>query len=777
MRERPPLQLAELLQSLGLASESDLQHLAPTVRRMAGDLPRFESVWIDALRHARLLTQFQAAEIIAGRGEALGIGRYVLCHVVHECGYASVFKARHIDTRESVRLATTTTSAVSSEVVMSRLNSLVEIALRLPDLFGLVTAVGMDSPCVWAASPWVEGKSLADWMLHHGRFPPEVALEIARAMAEQMAAMESAGLVHGDIRAENVLLLPGGGVCLPQPGVRAIIRPHEGVAHCDLAPEACSTLAPERVSRGTPPTVASDLFACGCVWWQMLCGRPALGGGDSMSRLRAAQSAAVDDFRLWATDVPKQLGEALDACLNKDPRRRPSSMPALSEQLGPSNRGGRQAIVRCLADAADRQHAPWLLAKREKGKKKHPHLMTAATLVLLAAIAVAWPVWVAVNRPRNVAPYSPDAQPATIAAQGPSHDLPGLASDQAATAAPRKSPVIQTAYVEPISTRDELRLPQSLRVTEDELRIRPGQTVRPQAGRTRIAVPPHGLTVNADRVTFEHIDFVAEPRLAGDAGNKIGSPALIRLSSAECTFVGCSFQSAAGEPEMSAAICWTQGDSSAAAALPSGRVRLRDCVFRRVAAGIESSRRGAIAVEAANVLHLGPGPFVQLRRFPAADEPLRISLAQVTLRGAESLVELDSPTGLGDAPAGEIGIDATGCVLAPRDNRPLLLIASDQAPAQLLRGLKWTGQGSVLTPRADFAHWQRRDRSAEVIDDMAISISGLVRGQVVFAGPSGGMPSASRIVQCQAPLQDSESPGANTARLAGEIDTAGSPAP
>ena len=41
---------------------------------MAGDLPRFESVWIDALRQARLLTQFQAAEISAGHGETLRVG-------------------------------------------------------------------------------------------------------------------------------------------------------------------------------------------------------------------------------------------------------------------------------------------------------------------------------------------------------------------------------------------------------------------------------------------------------------------------------------------------------------------------------------------------------------------------------------------------------------------------------------------------------------------------------------------------------------------------------
>ena len=79
-------------------------------------------------------------------------------------------------------------------------------------------------------------------MLRHGRFPPEVVLEIARSMLADLAAMESAGLVHGDIRVENVLLQADGTICLPQPGLRGVIRPHEGIAYLDLSPEACGSL-------------------------------------------------------------------------------------------------------------------------------------------------------------------------------------------------------------------------------------------------------------------------------------------------------------------------------------------------------------------------------------------------------------------------------------------------------------------------------------------------------------------------------------------------------
>ena len=73
MREPPPAQLTALLKQLGLATDRDFEGVEANVHRMAGNLPRFESVWIDALRQARVLTQFQAAEFHAGRGEALKV--------------------------------------------------------------------------------------------------------------------------------------------------------------------------------------------------------------------------------------------------------------------------------------------------------------------------------------------------------------------------------------------------------------------------------------------------------------------------------------------------------------------------------------------------------------------------------------------------------------------------------------------------------------------------------------------------------------------------------
>ena len=214
---------------------------------------------------------------------------------------------------------------------------------------------------------------------------------------DRLQTYPTAGLVHGDIRMQTVLIANDGEVHLPHPGLRGLIRPHEGMSYDGLAPDACSTLAPERVTEGTPPTPMSDLFACGCVWWHLLCGRPPLGGGDARSRLLTAQAGAIDDLHQWAADVPDVLAEAIGDCLQKDPRKRPQSMADLAQRLGPLRRHGRQTIARCLAAAAQ-PRAAWLRSKQTRKKAAHPHRFTAAALLLMASVAVAWPLWVAGNR-------------------------------------------------------------------------------------------------------------------------------------------------------------------------------------------------------------------------------------------------------------------------------------------------------------------------------------------------------------------------------------------
>ncbi|MCD4726097.1 MAG: hypothetical protein K8R46_00405, partial [Pirellulales bacterium] len=298
MSEQPPKELIATLEGLGLVTAEQVARMGRRVRRLARGLPRFESVWVDALAQARLLTPFQAAELNAGRGRQLRVGPYVLCERLAYPLYTTGYRARHVETREVVRLIVQVAGEPATPCCA-------EVAGE-PATPHPTPPTPRPSP-LFLAEPWVDGKTAAEWMVQHGRFPPEVVLEISRSMLARLVELEKSGVCHGDVSASGLILTGSGEVVLPWPGLRGILRPEEGYAQIDLPPEAFDNMAPERIASGTPPTVASDIFACGCLWWHMLCGRPPLTGGDSLAKLRAAERCEIRDVREYAPDAPPTL--------------------------------------------------------------------------------------------------------------------------------------------------------------------------------------------------------------------------------------------------------------------------------------------------------------------------------------------------------------------------------------------------------------------------------------------------------------------------------------
>jgi len=172
-------------------------------------------------------------------------------------------------------------------------------------------------------------------------------------------------------------------------------------------------------------------------------------------------------------------------------------------------------------------------------------------------------------------------------------------------------------------------------------------------------------------------------------------------------------------------------------------------------------------------LHLGTGPLVRLDHCPGADEPVLITLGQVTLRGAGPVLECGCQ-GLEDQP-GEISIRAVRCAFVPKPGAALLLFNSADSPQRILGSIRWTGQGSLVSPEAAIAAWRGSDGGQQVLDDAAVSMAGLVRSEVGFAGSAEAGAAASRIIRWQAPLQSTDPPGIDPAGLPGGDAAAGGP--
>ncbi len=181
MREEAPEGLVNLLEHLQLADRSQIEHVAPRVRRLAGEFPDFDSVWVDALLQARVISPFQAEQINAGRGESLVCGPFVLVRRLASPYYAECFEARHLETGQDVRLYRVLRPQAEAAQAARELLRLIE---QLRPLEGPSTCAprqaGICEHGVWAACRCVDGVTAAGWMAEYGRFPPQVVLHIAR---------------------------------------------------------------------------------------------------------------------------------------------------------------------------------------------------------------------------------------------------------------------------------------------------------------------------------------------------------------------------------------------------------------------------------------------------------------------------------------------------------------------------------------------------------------------------------------------------------------------
>lgn len=770
MREQPPQPLIELLQRIGLATGADVQSVYGRARRLARDLPLFESVWVDALAQARILTHYQAAELNMGRGEQLAVGPYVICEKLHDLGYGTSYRARHREDGGTAQLMIASAHDVDAAVAGLEAMRGQLGAIDTPAI-APIEQIGVIDSRVWATYPLVPGESAQHWMVHNGRFPPLAVLELARQIIHGLARLETVDVLHGDISTHNLMISSDGGATLAHSGLKAAVRRSEGFAHAQLRPDTYDYLAPERVASGGGPTPHSELWSLGSMCWHLVTGRALLKGATGLEKMRAGQTARFTDLARLAPDVPAPLATAIAACIQREPSARPESMARLAAMLGQPTREGRRTVAECITRSG-RPRIGLSAATSVPRWRTHSSLWLAAATGCLAALAVVlWPQWQGrlpltgllrnvafashsdTSKPNRSDPSAQHNKPinrSSAAAKGsatPSFaEYEDLESEQG-----RPSPPDSRHERRPAAAGDEVVLPVGRPLQLKELRVREGQTVRGAGGgRPLIEVPPGGLRVTADNVSFVDVDFVPSPE---------GPPTLVKLHAQSASFQGCSFQGHGGSGGTQSAITWLDppGLKDDPVRLQTGVLEMTDCCLRGVDVGVDCRSSGGLVLEINNTLHLGPGPLLRLSRCPAVDQPVVVSLAHVTLREVGGLLECRYDE-MADPP-GKISIHALDCVFSPATSRSLLSFNGAKDPAPVLRVLQWTGQGSVVTTGARLVSWRKPGGEPTDLSEEELSIAGLVRSEVEFAADAGDSPEDSRLVSWQVPLRSTEPPG------------------
>jgi Tol biopolymer transport system component len=197
---------------------------------------------------------------------------------------------------------------------------------HIATLHGLETADGVHA----LVMELIEGPSLAD-RLAHGPLAVRVALELARQIAEALEAAHGKGIIHCDLKPANIKLTTLGTVKVLDFGLAQGTPAHPRSPH--TTPADGDAIAGEDVIAGTPAYMSpeqargekadkrSDVWAFGCVLYEMLTGRPAFGRA-TVTETLAAVLEREPSWTALPVRVPDGVRRLLRRCLEKDPRRR-----------------------------------------------------------------------------------------------------------------------------------------------------------------------------------------------------------------------------------------------------------------------------------------------------------------------------------------------------------------------------------------------------------------------------------------------------------------------
>ena len=198
---------------------------------------------------------------------------------------------------------------LADPTVKARLAADVAAVRTVPGPYAVpVLGADLEAAQPWLASAYVAGVPLAQAVADHGPLPEPALLTLAAGLAEALAALHAAGVMHGDLRPGTVVLTAEG----PRVVDHALERAFDGAAEVGMA----GFLAPEQAT-GRTVTSAADMFALGSTLFFAAMGRAPFGTGTPAEvKTRVAKSSPV------LGKLPASLSELIRGCFQKDPNNR-----------------------------------------------------------------------------------------------------------------------------------------------------------------------------------------------------------------------------------------------------------------------------------------------------------------------------------------------------------------------------------------------------------------------------------------------------------------------
>lgn len=328
----PAIERAEFL-SRACAADAELRRRAESLLLESRSVDDFlESPALGGaaalLNEARMLAP--AAALRSGQR----LGRYQILSPLGAGGMGEVYRARDTKLRRDVAVKVLATDVAGDPDRLARFEREASAASALSDPHIVaVYDVGLEGQTPYIVSELIEGETLRA-MLAGGPLPLAKALSLAEQIATGLAAAHDGGILHRDLKPENILVSNSGLAKIADFGLAKEIE-DSGLGSDDVSSARTPTpgtaagvilgtigyMSPEQV-HGHVADTRSDIFAFGCVLYEMLTGDRAFSGASPVEKMAAIlKDDPLPPSRANA-EVPPDLDRVVSRCLEKNPHQR-----------------------------------------------------------------------------------------------------------------------------------------------------------------------------------------------------------------------------------------------------------------------------------------------------------------------------------------------------------------------------------------------------------------------------------------------------------------------
>lgn len=307
---------------------------------------------------------------------------FELLEKIGQGGMGSVFKARQKELGRIVAVKVLSPRLARNAEFVEAFFREARAAGRLshPNIVAAID-VGESQGFYYFAMEYVEGETLAKLLAREGPLSEERALRIAAEVARALDHAYQKGIIHRDIKPDNIIVTPDGRVRVTDFGLAKAIGPGAPTGSDDERFMGTPAyVAPEQIRSEPGVDCRADIFSLGVTLFQMLTGELPFTGANPMAIAAAVVSEPLPSLRKLRPDISLATVRVVEKMTAKDPAQRYATPAELVEALEAAASAPRIPAVRPVP--------PRVLATRQRASHAGAYATIAATLLVVGGIAL-----------------------------------------------------------------------------------------------------------------------------------------------------------------------------------------------------------------------------------------------------------------------------------------------------------------------------------------------------------------------------------------------------